>query len=245
MKELKNILKQLLNETFYNEFFIKQIAEKSGINISRYNMHELMLGFKAELEHGKEDKETNVTNNDPIMTLKIAIRHLKENPNYYSQLQKTVEPELSLNESKKINEKEEIILGENKRKFKVFIKKGVNNIDEVKLKLIKKFLKFCCDELNIDKDLELHLTHKRGDRIKTTASYSPTDDQIWTYVKNRNMLADILRSIAHEIRHYKQKIDGVLIPTSGNSGSKHENEAHCFSGKAIRMFGELYPEIFI
>ena len=90
----------------------------------------------------------------------------------------------------------------------------------------------------------MHLTHKRGDRIQTTASYSPTDDQIWIYVKNRNMLADILRSIAHEIRHYKQKIDDVLIPTSGEDGSEHENEAHSFSGKAIRMFGKQNPEIF-
>ena len=34
------------------------------------------------------DPETNVTNNDPLLTGKIALAHLKEFPDYYSRLKK-------------------------------------------------------------------------------------------------------------------------------------------------------------
>ena len=74
--------------------------------------------------------------------------------------------------------------------------------------------------------------------------YRIEDDEIYIYVKNRNMLADPLRSLAHEIRHFKQKLDNVLVPTSGDDGSPHEDEAHCFSGLMIRLFGKSHPEIF-
>jgi hypothetical protein len=42
----------------------------------------------------------------------------------------------------------------------------------------------------------------------------------------------------------RQNIDGVIIPTSGDDGSPHENEAHCFSGLMIRLFGKMQPNIY-
>jgi len=41
-----------------------------------------------ELEHGSRDAETNVTDNDPVKTGKIALAHLKEFPDYYDRLKK-------------------------------------------------------------------------------------------------------------------------------------------------------------
>ncbi|HWY36843.1 MAG TPA: hypothetical protein VNX68_19515, partial [Nitrosopumilaceae archaeon] len=70
------------------------------------------------------------------------------------------------------------------------------------------------------------------------------NDHIWIYTKNRNMLADPLRSLAHEIRHFKQKLDGVLNEKSGEDGSPHENEANSFSGYMIRKFGKQHREIY-
>ena len=56
------------------------------------------------------------------------------------------------------------------------------------------------------------------------------------------MLGDVLRSLAHEIRHFKQKLDGVLTDESGNDGSVHENEANSFSGKMKSCFpGSVSP----
>lgn len=128
---------------------------------------------------------------------------------------------------------------------KLFITKSVDNLDEQKIKLIAKFIKFCSDSLAIPQPCNIYFTGKRGGPIVTTASYNPNNNDIWIYVKNRNMLADPLRSLAHELRHYKQNLDGVLTATSGDDGSEHEGEAHCFSGLMIRLFGKIHPEIFI
>jgi len=42
----------------------------------------------VELEHGTIDPLTNVTNDDPLMTGKIALAHLNEFPDYYDRLEK-------------------------------------------------------------------------------------------------------------------------------------------------------------
>jgi hypothetical protein len=46
------------------------------------------MGLDVELEHGKIDPQTNVTNDEPIMTGKIALAHLNEFPDYYTRLDK-------------------------------------------------------------------------------------------------------------------------------------------------------------
>jgi hypothetical protein len=40
----------------------------------------------VELEHGRRDPQTNVTNDDPLTTGKIALAHLRELPDYYTRL---------------------------------------------------------------------------------------------------------------------------------------------------------------
>ena len=44
-------------------------------------------GMEIELEHGSRDPCTNVTDDDPILTGKIALAHLRELPNYYERLE--------------------------------------------------------------------------------------------------------------------------------------------------------------
>ena len=44
-------------------------------------------GLEVEFEHGSSDPETNVTNDDPVLTGKIAWAHLKEIPDYYDRLE--------------------------------------------------------------------------------------------------------------------------------------------------------------
>ena len=64
----------------------KEIGGKLGINWSKFDVDQFCLGMNVELEHGLIDPETNVTNNDLIMTGKIALAHLKEFPDYYDHL---------------------------------------------------------------------------------------------------------------------------------------------------------------
>ena len=64
------------------------IGEKLGINWSKFDVEQYRMGLDVELEHGKIDQYTNVTNDDPIMTGKIALAHLNEFPDYYTRLDK-------------------------------------------------------------------------------------------------------------------------------------------------------------
>ena len=70
-----------------------------------------------------------------------------------------------------------------------------------------------------------------------------TSKKIWIYVKNRNM-ADILRTLAHELVHYKQLLDGALNSESGKTGSDEENEANAQAGVLLRDFGKVNPVIY-
>ena len=64
----------------------KEIGEKLGIDWSRFDVEQYRVGLDVELEHGKIDLNTNVTDDDPIMTGKIALTHLNEIADYYTRL---------------------------------------------------------------------------------------------------------------------------------------------------------------
>lgn len=66
----------------------KEIGEKLGIDWKDYDVEQFRMGLDVELEHGTIDAHTNVTNDDPIMTGKIALAHLNELSDYYTRLEK-------------------------------------------------------------------------------------------------------------------------------------------------------------
>lgn len=51
-----------------------------------FTPEQFRMGLEVELEHGSHDPETNVTNDDEVLTGKIAWAHLKELPDYYTRL---------------------------------------------------------------------------------------------------------------------------------------------------------------
>lgn len=66
----------------------KRIGEKLGIKWDKFDVEQFRRGMDVELEHGTRDMHTNVTNDDPITTGKIALAHLNEFPDYYTRLDK-------------------------------------------------------------------------------------------------------------------------------------------------------------
>lgn len=65
-----------------------EIGGKIGIDWDKVNLEQFRRGLEVESEHGAHDPETNVTNDDLIITGKIAWAHLKEIPDYYTRLDK-------------------------------------------------------------------------------------------------------------------------------------------------------------
>lgn len=64
---------------------VAALAERLGVT-DQVNLEQLRIGMEVELEHGRRDPLTNVTDDDPLMTAKIALAHLRELPDYYLRL---------------------------------------------------------------------------------------------------------------------------------------------------------------
>ena len=69
-------------------FEIKDVlwfVNEMGIKLDKFSIKDLLVGINIELEHGRVNSLTNVTNDDLIITGKIALAHLLEYPNYYNE----------------------------------------------------------------------------------------------------------------------------------------------------------------
>ena len=64
------------------------IGEQLGIDWSKFDVEQFRIGINVELEHGLCNPATNVTNDDSLMTGKIALAHLNEFADYYTRLTK-------------------------------------------------------------------------------------------------------------------------------------------------------------
>ena len=68
----------------------RDIGVRIGIDwtSSRFDVEQFRMGLGVELEHGRHDSATNVTDDDELTTGKIAWAHLNEFPDYYTRLAK-------------------------------------------------------------------------------------------------------------------------------------------------------------
>ena len=68
----------------------REVGERIGVDweSSPFDVEQFRKGMDVELEHGTFDSDTNVTDDDPTFTGKIALAHLNEFPDYYTRLAK-------------------------------------------------------------------------------------------------------------------------------------------------------------
>jgi len=78
----------MTSEKHFSNEEAKRIGESLGIDWSKFDVEQYRMGLDVELEHGLVDPHTNVTNDEPMMTGKIALAHLNEFPDYYTRLEK-------------------------------------------------------------------------------------------------------------------------------------------------------------
>ena len=69
----------------FNDIDIINVAKILNIDFKNFSFDDFKRGINIELEHGKINPKTNITNNNLIMTSKIALAHLNEFPNYYNK----------------------------------------------------------------------------------------------------------------------------------------------------------------
>jgi len=66
----------------------KRVGDAIGVDWERFDLEQFRAGMDVELEHGSHDPQTDVTEDDPIVTGKIALAHMKEFPDYYERLER-------------------------------------------------------------------------------------------------------------------------------------------------------------
>src|SRR5207253_4542984 len=71
----------------------RRLANRSASTGRRrpFDVEQFRSGMEVELEHGLHDLLTNVTDDDPFVTGKIALAHLNEFPDYYTRLERMEE----------------------------------------------------------------------------------------------------------------------------------------------------------
>lgn len=117
-------------------------------------------------------------------------------------------------------------------------------------KELKKFADWASDFLQLE--IQPTIVPQRSKAFtkqeKSFGGYSPSEKKIYVSVANRN-LADVLRSLAHELIHAKQDEEGRLNVKSGKTGSDEENEANSGAGSMMRVYGRenpyIYEELFL
>lgn len=129
----------------------------------------------------------------------------------------------------RVNRVDEAVL-ERKEKENI-INSFVDNVNE--------YLELVQDKPNV---VISHDPHEAA-HMKSFGKYTPETGEIRVVATNRN-LADILRTLAHEMVHYKQHLDGKLNVDSNDDGSEVENEANAQAAIIMRKFGRENPIIF-
>jgi hypothetical protein len=130
--------------------------------------------------------------------------------------------------------------------------KRVNKMDETPLPvvdkegIIEKFIEFVQNHIDTDlSELEIIISYSPVEAAEQSSfgKYTPSIKELRVVSINRN-LADVLRTLAHELVHYKQDINGELTSDSNGDGSPQENEANAVAAVIMREFGKIYPIIF-
>jgi len=130
--------------------------------------------------------------------------------------------------------------------------KKVNRLNEALLpkeqkeEVINQLVDFACEYLGISPDdvnIEISYDPTEAAEMFSFGKQTPSTGIIRVVATNRN-LADVLRTLAHELVHRKQQLDGRLHIGAGDDGTEIENEANAEAAIIMRRFGKANPIIF-
>jgi len=104
------------------------------------------------------------------------------------------------------------------------------------LKLLVEFIEFAAKELKLGKTpVVITLLHAAPDKPITTGAFDPQNKSICVIVENRHFI-DFTRTIAHELTHLKQLLDGDLAGDIPEIGGEIEDDANKFAGRIVKKY---------
>jgi hypothetical protein len=115
---------------------------------------------------------------------------------------------------------------------------------EKKNEIIANFIQEVSEYLDVPGDkIEISYDSRDAQEMASFGKHTPHDGIIMVVAANRN-LADVLRTLAHELVHRKQAKEGRLYVGAGDDGTDIENEANAEAAIIMRRFGKANPIIF-
>lgn len=155
----------------------------------------------------------------------IATKKQAQDPRYSMSLTKDVRPGQ---------------IEKNLRAFKLAEQANNNNL---MFELFAKFLPLAMRDLGLTMLPKIvpELRIESTDGQATFGRFVDGEMTIQLAMANRHPV-DILRTLAHELVHYKQKTLGKIKHDSGETGSPEENQANTIAGIIMRHFNKEYPD---
>jgi len=107
--------------------------------------------------------------------------------------------------------------------------------------MITHLLQLCKHELDLSEMPEINLVD--DDTVGAGTSFGEfSNNTVHVVTKGRHPM-DVMRTLAHELVHWKQRISGMEL--DGSDGSETENQANAIAGVIMRKFGQMYPQYFV
>lgn len=114
-----------------------------------------------------------------------------------------------------------------------------------KARILADFVDFCCEALQISQRPQILVTENHAWTLNrhSFGEYNAGTGSVTVYVKDRN-IADVLRTVAHEMVHHRQNELGMIRMGSGSTGSEIENQANAIAGVIMREYGAMHRMIY-
>jgi len=148
---------------------------------------------------------------------------------------------IEISKKNKIKESLNIVNHKTPIIHKLSIQKGISEMTPEKIDVVKDFINFVCSKLKMEQPVNVYLRRGRDEYIQTTASYVPSENSNHVRCEGR-ALVDILRSIAHELVHNRQRELGMFGSGDkvANIGGHIEDQANSVAGVFIKDFTHNY-----
>ena len=110
---------------------------------------------------------------------------------------------------------------------------------------VEKFKDWAVSKLKIENPPKIELSYdtEEAQQGHHTGRHVEGSDSVWVYAANRN-LVDILRTVFHELVHWRQTELGMIEQGDSYPGSAIEAMADMLAGKYIKIYGKNNRQIF-
>ena len=117
-----------------------------------------------------------------------------------------------------------------------------NKDQDTVVEMFKLFFPLAMEVLGIDRLPKMHFEPLIDTGHQPSFGMYKTDDKTLYVALLYRHPVDVLRTVAHELVHFRQDLRNELNDQSGATGSPEENQAHEIAGVIMRHFNKKYPQ---